>query len=188
MRIAELNNVFGKYRTIYLDPPWPYDHRPRGRTDLKDIYEGGVMPLEEICRLPIRQLGHPEGCVVYLWCTWPKVRDGFPKQVLDAWGLRWRSEFVWDKEIMGMGKWLRKQTEVLIVATSGNGAELKPLRQNQRDVITARRDRQHSAKPRVFRKVIETLSLGPRIELFARSHAPGWDVWGIEAPERVSES
>ena len=25
----------------------------------------------------------------------------------------------------------------------------------------------------------------PRIELFAREHTPGWDVWGNEAPDSI---
>lgn len=186
MKVARLEEVFGKYRVIYLDPPWPYDRRPLGRRELADIYTGGVMSLNDICELPIPQLGHPEGYVVFLWCTWPKIRDGYHLQVLDAWNLRWRSELVWDKVTMGTGKWLRKQTEVLLVATPKDKPVLRPLRLDQRDIVRIKRSPRHSEKPAEFRQLIETLVPGPRIELFARTHQKGWDVWGVEAPESES--
>lgn len=41
-------------------------------------------------------------------------------------------------------------------------------------------------KPEVFRAVIEKVSAGPYVELFARRPAPGWDVWGNEVKSTVS--
>ena len=38
----------------------------------------------------------------------------------------------------------------------------------------------HSKKPDEFRKMIEEVSPGKRIELFAREKVAGWDVWGNE--------
>jgi len=41
----------------------------------------------------------------------------------------------------------------------------------------------HSAKPAVAREVVEALVPGgPFAEMFARESAPGWSVWGNEAP------
>ena len=39
---------------------------------------------------------------------------------------------------------------------------------------------EHSAKPEKFRAVIEAVSHGPYLELFARRDVPNWDVWGNE--------
>ena len=40
---------------------------------------------------------------------------------------------------------------------------------------------EHSKKPDVTRdKIIELAGNLPRVELFARQKAPGWDVWGNE--------
>jgi N6-adenosine-specific RNA methylase IME4 len=33
-----------------------------------------------------------------------------------------------------------------------------------------------------MREMIEAVSYGPRVELFARQAFPGWDCWGNEAP------
>ena len=41
--------------------------------------------------------------------------------------------------------------------------------------------REHSRKPETMRRMIEAVSYAPRIELFARERAAGWDAWGNEA-------
>ena len=40
--------------------------------------------------------------------------------------------------------------------------------------------REHSQKPERMRQMIETVSYGPMIELFAREQRSGWDAWGLE--------
>ena len=187
-RITRLEQVLGRYRTIYLDPPWPYDRRVLGRRALDEIYAGGVMSLEDLGRLPIARLGREDDrFYVWMWCTWPKIRDGFHQEVLDAWKLKWVSEIVWDKVTMGQGRRMRKQTEILLLAVPAGQSSLLLERKDQRDLVQVRRGTQHSGKPEEFRRLIETLTPEPRIELFARSHPPSWDVWGLEAPEEQEE-
>lgn len=41
---------------------------------------------------------------------------------------------------------------------------------------------EHSRKPEEMRRMIEIVSPGPYLEVFARRAAPGWDIWGNEAP------
>jgi N6-adenosine-specific RNA methylase IME4 len=40
---------------------------------------------------------------------------------------------------------------------------------------------QHSEKPEAFYDLVDRVSPGPRLELFARSQRLGWDTWGNEA-------
>ena len=41
----------------------------------------------------------------------------------------------------------------------------------------------HSKKPdETRRRIVELLGDVPRLELFARDRAPGWDAWGNEVP------
>lgn len=40
----------------------------------------------------------------------------------------------------------------------------------------------HSQKPEAFQDIVESVSPGPYLELFARRARPGWTVWGNEAP------
>jgi len=46
----------------------------------------------------------------------------------------------------------------------------------------------HSQKPDEVRdRIVELMGDLPRIELFARSAAEGWDCWGNEAPQNNTE-
>lgn len=40
--------------------------------------------------------------------------------------------------------------------------------------------RRHSQKPEYFYELIEKVTTGERVELFARNHRDGWDVFGNE--------
>lgn len=45
---------------------------------------------------------------------------------------------------------------------------------------------EHSAKPEAFLDLVEQVSPGPYLELFARRQRLGWDTWGDEALEHVA--
>ena len=46
----------------------------------------------------------------------------------------------------------------------------------------------HSAKPPEFFAMVEQVSPGPYLEMFARDFRLGWDAWGDEAPNPVDLS
>jgi N6-adenosine-specific RNA methylase IME4 len=48
-----------------------------------------------------------------------------------------------------------------------------------------RMDRAHSQKPEAFLDLVETVSPGPRLEMFARRNRLGWDTWGDQCFEHV---
>ena len=76
-----------------------------------------------------------------------------------------------------MGHWTRANAETCLLAVRGH-----PKRQ-AKDVhqVIISHVEEHSKKPDEVRERIERL-MGdvPRIELFARQKADGWDVWGNE--------
>lgn len=82
------------FKSILADPPWNYSD---------SMCRGGVgrhyptMHLDDIMNLPVKDISDPDGCHLYLWSTWPMIRDGNPQQVMEAWGFRWVSEIVWVK-------------------------------------------------------------------------------------------
>jgi hypothetical protein len=45
---------------------------------------------------------------------------------------------------------------------------------------------EHSRKPEAFLDLVEQVSPGPYLEMFARRQRLGWDTWGNEALEHVS--
>ena len=164
----------GPFRTIYADPPWQYN-RTVGQGVACDEYP--TMSIDDLAALPVGDLAHPDGCHLWLWTTWPMIRDRAPDRLLDTWGLTWRSQLVWDKQALGLGSWLRSQIEVLILATKG---KTQLLRNDERDFLSVKRS-DHSAKPEEVRELIERVSSPPSIELFARKSVEGWSRWGLEA-------
>ena len=134
------------------------------------------MSLPDICALPVADLA-AESCVLFLWTTAPCLEQAF--EVLRAWGFKYKSSLVWDKEIMGMGHWVRGQHEHLLIASKG-APPLPPTESVPASVFRERR-REHSRKPEASYRIIEAMyPAPPKIELFARQVRPGWDVWGNE--------
>jgi N6-adenosine-specific RNA methylase IME4 len=175
--LKDLPEGFGRYRCLYIDPPWRYeDDTCQGSA--ASHYE--TMSEEKIAALPVRRLFHPDGGHAWIWTTDPMVRDCVPHRVLEAWGLRWVGTVYWVKPGPGMGRWLRNRVEVLILAVPRQGPSVPVLDNGAGNVIEAARG-QHSEKPKEAREYVERLSPEPRLELFARAAAEGWDRWGLEA-------
>lgn len=140
------------------------------------------MQIEEIKTLPVGTLAASD-CALFLWVTFPMLQEGW--DVMEAWGFTFKTvAFVWIKQnrksdslFTGMGYWTRANAEICLLATRG-----RPKRQ-AKDVhqVILSHVEEHSKKPDEARRRIERL-MGdvPRVELFARQAAPGWDVWGNE--------
>ena len=160
-----------KYRVIYADPPWSYN-------DKQDtIYHGGAvkhyptMTLEEICALPIPA---EKDSVLFLWTTSPMLEDSF--KVINAWGFKYKSSFIWDKVATAMGNYNSVRHEFLLICVRGSCVPDVPKRL---DSVMSIERTEHSRKPDEFRKMIDTLyPVGERLEMFAREAHEGWDVWG----------
>ena len=172
-RTGEIKNLADydeKFRCIYADPPWKYGNQgTRASTD--NHYP--TMTVAEICELPVKNLAEDKS-VLFLWTTNGFLRESF--DVMDAWGFEFKSSMVWVKPQMGIGNYVRNAHEFLMIGSRGG---MLTDGKNQISWINSKRGK-HSKKPQVFRHVIENLSPGPRLELFARETAPGWCVWGNE--------
>lgn len=164
----------GLYRCLYLDPPWKYDDSG-SRGAAAGHYE--TMTPEELAALDVPRLAYFEGCHLWLWTTWPKIRDGVPHRLLEAWGFRWVGEASWIKDRMGTGHYLRGITEILILAVRGN----QPLLVADQAGIIEAPQGAHSQKPEEARSLIERCSPGPRLELFGRTVPETWDGWGQQS-------
>ena len=143
--------------------------------------------MEEIKNLPVCDLADKD-CAMFMWTTLPVLKESF--SVLERWGFEYKTvAFVWIKKnrkadslFWGMGYWTRSNAEVCLLATRGNP---KRLAANVHQVIISRIE-EHSRKPEEARSRIEQL-MGdvPKIELFARRKAVGWDVWGNEVESDI---
>jgi N6-adenosine-specific RNA methylase IME4 len=163
------------HSTIVVDPPWQYDNRAT-RGAAEDHYQ--TMTLAELAALPIPAAADAH---LYLWVTNGFLRQGF--DLLDAWGFTYKTCVTWVKPQLGIGNWFRGSTEHVLVAMRGH---LAPTNRNQPtwfdgDVaFTANRTR-HSQKPDAFYDLVEMVSPGPWLEMFARRRRMGWHWWGDQA-------
>ncbi len=163
-----------RFGCIYADPPWRYDNRVT-RAAAENHY--ATMALEELATLPVGELA-AERSHLHLWTTKPFAREGL--DLLAAWGFAYKSMLFWVKPQLGIGNYWRSSTEILLLGVRGDLAfppnDIKDWLEHPRT--------EHSAKPEAVRKLIERVSPGPYLELFARSAAPGWTAWGDQAATR----
>lgn len=163
----------GRFQVIAIDPPWKYDSRAEDTTHRgKNLYPD--MTVEQICAVPVVEKAQDD-CVLWLWVTNAFMRDAY--RCLDAWGFREKTILTWDKEILGLGDWLRNVTEHCILAVRGRPVVSLT---NQTTVIREKR-REHSRKPEAFYALVEALCPGSKLEMFARTPREGWARWGAES-------
>jgi N6-adenosine-specific RNA methylase IME4 len=161
-----------KYRVIYADPPWSYGNAmPEYVTEPQDYYT--LMSTDAICAMPIKDIAE-DNAVMFLWTTSPHLPEAF--EVIEAWGFKYKTSFVWDKIKHNMGHYNSVRHEFLLVCTRGSCTpDVKKLF----DSVVSIERTAHSEKPEYFREVIDTIyPYGNRIELFSRKEVTGWDVFG----------
>jgi N6-adenosine-specific RNA methylase IME4 len=177
-----------RYDIVYLDPPWYYYGSP-----VKDAAAGKhypMMSLEELAALDLRGILNKRAAV-FIWATCPRLN--FALALIDAWKLHYRGvAYVWVKVnrrgqiIEGQGippTFTKPTSELLLVATTNPKGRPFPILDLAQAQVVLQPRGAHSEKPAIFRGLIEGLcGRRPRIELFARSHPKGWDVWGAESP------
>lgn len=164
----------GKYRVLYADPPWSYDNSGLDASAAKQ-YE--TMSTDDICAMPVRDMS-TDNAVLFMWGTSPLLPDAL--RVIEAWGFTYKTSIVWDKDRPNYGNYVSVQHEFLFIAT--RGACTPDIDTRPGSVLRIERTGRHSEKPAEFRAMIDSLyPNGPRIELFARTAAEGWDRWGNEA-------
>jgi len=173
-----------KYNIIYADPPWHFQNwnNENAQTNPENHYK--TMTMKDIANLPIKDIADKD-CVLFMWCTDPLLHKQIP--IVKDWGFEYKTvAFYWIKTnkdkiknyyFKGPGYWTRANPEICILATKG-----KPKRYSGNvDRLVVSKRREHSRKPDIIRNhIIELCGDLPRIELFARTTYPGWDVWGNE--------
>lgn len=182
-RIKDLSKA-NKYGIVYADPSWSY-------------YEGGyknqsqhykTMTIDEIKEYKIED-GRTvkeiagENCILFMWVTFPILPEVF--SVMEAWGFKYSTVgFTWVKKnkngkgfFFGLGNWTRSNAELCLIGTKGS-VERQSASISQ---IIYEPVQEHSRKPAIVReKIVQLVGELPRIELFARTKAKGWDASGNE--------
>lgn len=154
-----------KMGCIVVDPSWP----------MRNALPYLAIDLRHLKDLPIPNLA-AERCHLHLW-TLPNRHHVLAYEIIEHWGFRPVSEFVWVKPSLGRGNYWRMSHETLVTAVRSENDRFDDCW--LRSWIEAPRGR-HSEKPEAIRKFLERASPPPRLELFARKRVPGWYSWGHE--------
>lgn len=192
------------YRTIVVDPPWPqkgggslprYGRRTVSLGGVSGFTDAGGRSLD----LPYRtmllsgivalEVPAAADAHLYLWTTSGFLADAFT--VLRAWGFTYSTTLVWAKAPIGhgLGGAYGIATEFVLFARRGSLPALSKVGRNWftwKRPYDERGKPQHSAKPEEFYAMVEQVSPGPYLDMFARRPRLGWDVWGDEAPGSIT--
>ena len=164
----------GGFATILVDPPWPLQS---GEKHYR------TMSLARITALPVGSLAARDAHL-WLWTTNALLPKAY--EVAEAWGFTVRSPLTWVKFRLGLGGryQLRNATEQLLFCTRGKA----PLGSRSQPTWFNAPVQEHSRKPAEQFAIIERVSPGPYLELFARrrpeSNQP-WAVWGDQVASDI---
>jgi N6-adenosine-specific RNA methylase IME4 len=182
-----------KFRTIVADPPWQTRAGPVSLHAAADGYRRQAAPglpsrslvyttltVDQISALPVTSVA-ADDAHLYLWTINAYVEDAY--RVVRAWGFTPSTLLVWAKAPKGRGLagTFATATEYVLFARRGS---LKAAIRVDRNWWQWKRGA-HSAKPEAFQDMIEQISPGPYLELFARRQRLGWSVWGNEVESDV---
>lgn len=168
-------NITEKFSCIVADPPWG---NPGQKGKYGAISHYDLMSIDRIRQMPINELA-ADNAHLYLWC-YPAVRR-VAEDVMETWGFRFVDEFVWGKDQMGLGQYFRHAHETLLLGVKG---KLPVQFRGQRSFAMLPRQA-HSHKPEEVHQMVQRMSPGPYLELFARRPFPGWSVWGNEVASDI---
>lgn len=189
-----------KYRTIVADPPWDVKAGPGGGAYVCD--ESGQQIWQQVAT-GSRDLAFPSMSVseiaalrppaedeahLYLWTINHYVEDAY--RVARAWGFNPSTLIVWAKNPMGggLGGAWGITTEYVLYARRGTltaTGRVTGTWFNWKRPYDHRGKPMHSAKPEAFIDLVEQVSPGPYLEMFARRQRLGWDTWGNECFNHV---
>jgi N6-adenosine-specific RNA methylase IME4 len=170
-----------RYRTIVADPPWEIGAFPPnfGYSVGKPVpYE--TMTVEDIAALPVRDLSE-RNAHLYLWTINAYIEDAY--QITRDWGFKPIRLLTWTKPPhgIGLGGTFVSTTEFVLFSRRGTLASERRVETSWFHWPRGK----HSSKPEAFLDLVESVSPGPYLELFARRQRLGWDTWGHEALEHV---
>ncbi len=170
-----------KYQVIYADPPWDVKRGP-------DWGSGGptkdlpypTMSIKGIKRLAVKQIA-AEDAHLYLWAINKYIPEAY--EIAAEWGFKVSCLLTWCKPRhgIGIGGTFVQTTEHLLFCRRGSHKANRRINTTWFEHGRLK----HSEKPMFFRNLIESVSNGPRIELFAREKFLGWDVWGDEVDSDI---
>ena len=185
-----------RYATIVADPPWDVAAgRSIGRYQVEEgrqifgVVDDAARPLvyptmtvEQIKAMRVADVT-ADDAHLYLWTTNGYLPAAF--DVMEAWGFKYSTTLVWAKNVMGggLGGAYGISTEYCLFGRRGSlkaHGRVGGTWFNWKRPYDERGKPRHSAKPQGFYAMVEEVSPGPHLEMFARDNRLDWDSWGNE--------
>jgi N6-adenosine-specific RNA methylase IME4 len=187
-----------RYRTIVADPPWVTSagpkhfqarkptqanasaHDPRYTANTRQL-EYPQMSVEEIAFIPVSDWVERDAHL-YIWTINAYLEQTY--SIARSWGFKPSTLLTWCKEPrgIGLGGTYALSNEHVLFCRRGS---LKASTRVDRNWWLWKRQARHSQKPDAFLDVVESVSPGPYLEMFARRNRLGWDTWGNESLKHV---
>jgi len=171
-----------KYQIIYADPPWDVmrgcDWGSNGKSKPLPY---PTMTIDELKGLKVNSIVE-KNAHLYLWTINKYIKESY--DIAEAWGFKPSCLLTWCKVAhgIGLGGAFTQTTEHLLFCRRGT---LKAQKRIDSTWFLAERAA-HSRKPMLFMDMILEVSGDlPRIELFSRRKALGWDCWGNEVESDI---
>lgn len=161
------------FDVVYADPPWMQGQL--GKYGAINHYR--LMSTKQIKEMPVAELCKKD-VVLFLWSTNGVMKHAI--EVMEAWGFKYRTYFVWCKNGLGLGQPLRNSTEICLVGIKGHMQHAFNGQMNWGFLPK----QNHSHKPEEMYAIIERLYPGSSyLELFARNRPSNkdWYIWGDQA-------
>jgi len=173
------------WRTVVADPPWQPTLNANNSRRLTEDKAGPqkfyrTLSLAEIIALrpSLAEQSH-----LYIWGI--NAHFDWTYEVARAWGADPVTILTWNKPGLGVGRF-QCNTEHVLVARKGPALG-NPFGRGGRAYAATSGTRfdwprgKHSEKPQQFFDLVERLSVGPFLEMYARKPRPGWSVWGDQS-------
>lgn len=175
------------FSCVVADPPWDVKRLESpghfGFGTQEEILQSVHLPYEILSVNQISALKPPvaKDAHLYLWTINSYIEESYA--VARAWGFNPSTMLFWLKQPMGLGLGGAFVPCVEPILFSRRGSH----------PVKRRCDRnwwgwprgKHSQKPEEFQTIVESVSPGPYLELFARRKRPGWACWGNEIESDV---
>jgi len=164
----------GRYAVVAADPAWRVDKTPYPTMTVGEIEADLAYLLEEKAA---------EHCHLFLWATQAYLPDAI--SIVRRLGWTYKFLMTWRKSNGSQNpRGPMYNSEFVVVATRGSPAFI-----DIRDFKTCfdGQKRRHSQKPKEFYEMINRVTRGPRLDLYARDRHDGFEAHGnqVIAPEPI---
>ena len=177
VRSGDLLCLVGRFATITADPPWDVGRGPEYASNgASRPLAYPTMSVEQIAAMPVAEKSEADSHL-YIWTINAYIEETY--DIARAWGYEPSTMLYWLKQPhgIGLGGTFCQCVEPILFCRRGRLAAKRRWDRNWWGWPRGR----HSQKPEEFQTVVESVSPGPYLELFARRKRAGWTTWGNEA-------